>query len=272
MAPLAFGTQTAGSIIRPASYCGIVGYKPTFGMIDRAGVKLVAESLDTIGVFARTVSDAALFAGAIAGICDLPELRPRNDKIRIGFCRSPDWAELDSATASIVESAVERLAVGGALISPVELPAEFAQLQQAHAVIQGFEAARNLRFELEQHRASLSLMLTSMLDDGAAISELRYNECQQLVNACRASLTAAFSACHVLVTASATGEAPTGLESTGNPVMNRIWTALHVPCISVPTDRGPHGLPIGLQVIGRLGDDANALAVAHWIEQQVSAD
>jgi Asp-tRNA(Asn)/Glu-tRNA(Gln) amidotransferase A subunit family amidase len=272
MVPLAFGTQTAGSIIRPASYCGIVGYKPTYGTIDRTGVKLIAESLDTVGVFARTVSDAALFAGAITGNGQLLQRRFASDELRIGFCRSPNWTDVDSATASIIESAVERLAAGGALISPVELPADYTRLQQAHAVIQGFEAVRNLHFEIEEHRSSLSPRLAAMLDEGAAISDAHYNESRQLVNACRASLGEIFGACHVLVTASATGEAPKGLESTGNPVMNRIWTALHTPCISVPAGHGPNGLPIGLQVVGRPRDDTNALVVADWIERQLQSD
>jgi len=269
MVPLAFGTQTAGSIIRPASYCGIVGYKPTYGWIDRAGVRLIAESLDTVGVFARSVAGAALFASAITGKDELMQARFAGDEWRIGFCRTHDWAEVDSATAASLESAVERLAAGGARVSSIELPVEFAGLQQAHAVIQGFEAARNLKFEREQFRSRLSPMLAAMLDEGAAVSAAQYEDSKRLVGACRSSLAEIFGPCHVLVTASATGEAPKGLGSTGNPVMNRIWTALHMPCISVPAGHGPHGLPVGLQIVSRPGDDANALAVANWVEQQL---
>ena len=269
MVPLAFGTQTAGSVIRPASYCGIVGYKPSYGMIDRTGVKLIAESLDTVGVFARTVSDAALFAGAITGNDGLLQPGFASEALRIGFCRTDNWNEVDSATASIIESAVERLTAGGALLSPVELPAEFAQLQRAHAVIQGYEAARNLRFEFEEHRSSLSPMLLAMLDDGAALSTALYDENRQLVSECQASLAEVFGACRVLVTASATGEAPRGLGSTGNPVMNRIWTALHTPCITIPAATGPNGLPVGVQIVGRPGDDARMLACADWIDRQI---
>ena len=269
MVPLAFGTQTAGSVIRPASFCGIVGYKPTFGTIDRAGVKLIAESLDTVGVLTRTVSDAALLASAITGNGSL--LRPEFafDELRIGFCRTDDWKDVDPATASILESAVERLAAGGALVSPIELPSAFGKLQQAHAAIQGYEAARNLKLEYEQHRSRLSPDLVAMLDAGAAVSDEQYTASTQLVNACRERLAEIFGACHVLVTASATGEAPRGLGSTGNPVMNRIWTALHAPCISVPAGRGRNGLPVGLQIIGRPGDDAAALVAAAWIERRL---
>jgi amidase len=265
MVPLAFGTQTAGSVIRPASYCGIVGYKPTYGTIDRAGVKLIAENLDTVGVFARTVSDAALFTGSITGNRELSQPSIASNDSHIGFCRTHDWNEVDSATASIIESAVERLTAGGALVSSVELPAKFARLQRAHAVIQGFEAARNLGSELEDHRSSLSPMLLAMLDEGAAVSISLYHESRRLVSECQESLAEVFGTCQVLVTASATGEAPKGLGSTGNPVMNRIWTALHVPCISVPVGHGPNGLPIGLQIIGRHGNDSNMLGIAKLI-------
>ncbi|MGD8323733.1 MAG: amidase [Gammaproteobacteria bacterium] len=269
MVPLAFGTQTAGSVIRPASYCGIVGYKPTYGTIDRAGIKLIAESLDTVGVLARSVSDAALFTRAITGNRSLLQPLTASNDLQIGFCRTHDWNEVDSATASIIESAVDRLTGGGARLSTVQLPAEFAQLQWAHTVIQGFEAARNLEFELDTNRLSLSPTLLAMLDNGAAVSKAQYDENSQLVEACRESLAEVFGSCHVLVTASATGEAPTGLGSTGNPVMNRIWTALHTPCISVPAATGPNGLPVGLQIIGRPGDDARALACADWIDRHI---
>jgi amidase len=269
MVPLAFGTQTAGSVIRPASYCGIVGYKPTYGTIDRDGVKLIAESLDTVGVFARTVSDTSLLTASITGDSKFPGPLIANGDVRLGFCRTHNWNEVDSAAASIIESAIERLTSGGAVVSPIDLPAEFARLQWAHAVIQGFEAARNLRFELEEHRSSLSPVLLAMLDEGAAISQALYDDSRQLVSECQASLAAVFGACHVLVTASATGEAPAGLGSTGNPVMNRIWTALHTPCITVPAANGPKGLPVGLQIIGRPRDDARMLACADWIDRHL---
>jgi amidase len=269
MVPLAFGTQTAGSVIRPASYCGVVGYKPTFGLINRSGVKLFAESLDTVGVFARSVVDAAFFVGAITGSPSLSKPDFENDGFRIGFCRTHSWSEVAPEAATIVESVVESLATSGARISPVELPDEFAALQSAHATIQGFEAARNFRFEREEHRSSLSPVLLSMLDEGAAVSEVRYNEARDLARACRAALSGIFGSCHVLITASATGEAPKGLESTGNPVMNRIWTALHTPCVTVPAADGPNGLPLGIQIVGRPGEDAQTLAAADWIDRHV---
>jgi amidase len=268
MMPVGFGTQTAGSIVRPASYCGVVGYKPTFGTLARDGLKLVAESLDTIGVLTRSVADAAFFVGAIAARSVLEDLPPL-DGLTIGFCRTREWSEVDPAVAERLESVAERLAAAGARLTRVELPPEFAALGDAHAVIQAYEGARNLAGELSAHRAELSAPLLEMLEQGARTTAERYAECRRLAAECRARLPAAMAGCHVLLTASATGEAPLGLASTGSPVMNRIWTLLHAPCVNVPATRGPGGLPVGVQIVGRVGDDATALAAAAWIEQRL---
>jgi len=269
MVPLAFGTQTAGSIIRPASYCGVVGYKPTFGTIEREGTKLVAQSLDTIGALARTVADAALLVGVIAGRPDIANLQPAPDKLRIGFCRTSDWTAVASDSAVLLESAVARLVAAGARMTSVELPSRYAGLGDAHAAIQGYEAVRNLAAELAAHRRQLTPPLLAMLDEGSMVSAARYEESLRLVRACRRELANVMGDCQVLLGASATSEAPEGLEFTGSPVMNRTWTALHVPCVNVPAARGPKGLPVGAQIIGRVGDDARTLAAADWIQRQL---
>lgn len=269
MMPVGFGTQTAGSIIRPASYCGVVGYKPTFGTLARDGLKLVAESLDTIGVLTRSVADAALFVGAVAARSVLEDLPPLDGGLIIGFCRTHEWSEVDPAVGERLESVAERLAAAGARLAKVDLPREFAALGDAHAVIQAYEGARNLGAELGAHRAELSAPLLEMLEQGARATGERYRECLRLAAECRARLPAAMAGCHVLLTASATGEAPLGLASTGSPVMNRIWTLLHAPCVNVPATHGPSGLPVGVQIVGRAGDDATALAAAAWIERRL---
>lgn len=269
MMPVGFGTQTAGSIIRPASYCGVVGYKPTFGTIARGGLKLVADSLDTIGVLARSVADAAFAVGAITARRALMELVPLIGELRIGFCRSPEWSEVDAAVKEELESIAERLASAGARLSSVELPVAFGALGDAHAQIQGFESARNLAGELGTHRAKLTPALRDMLDEGSRVTADRYAASRRIAAECRARLSSAMGDCHVLLTASATGEAPRGLESTGSPVMNRIWTLLHAPCVSVPAMHGPSGLPVGVQIVARVGDDPLALAAAEWVERKL---
>jgi Asp-tRNA(Asn)/Glu-tRNA(Gln) amidotransferase A subunit family amidase len=269
MVPLAFGSQTVGSIIRPASFCGVVGYKPSFGTLSRAGVKPLAESLDTLGVLARTAEDAALFVGALTGRAELLTL-PQVTKLRVGFCRTHDWNETRPETGEALEAAARSLSAAGAGVSQVELPPDFAALGDAHGDILGYEIARNLAHEHAVHGVRLSTRLRELLEASRQVTPERYDRARVLARACRMAFGGAIDECHVVVAPSATGEAPAGLESTGNPVMNRVWTLLHVPCVTVPVARGPSGLPVGLQVIGRFADDARTLAAARWIHERMA--
>jgi len=269
MVPLALGTQTFGSVIRPASYCGIVGYKPTFGTIPRTGVKTLAESLDTVGVFARTVHDAALFVGALTGSASLLSLPDIVEPPWIGICRTPNWDAVEEPARAALEAAARTLAGAGALISFVELPAPFVELDAANVQIYGYELARNLAWERHAHPAALSERLVADIDAGSRVGADRYESAQRLARACREAFPDAMHGCDVLLTPSTTGEAPRGLESTGSPIMNRLWTLLHVPTVNVPAGVGPNGLPLGLQVVGRSSDDARTLAVAAWIHARL---
>jgi Asp-tRNA(Asn)/Glu-tRNA(Gln) amidotransferase A subunit family amidase len=271
MAPLAFGTQTAGSIIRPASFCGVVGYKPTYGTVSRAGVKLVAESLDTVGVLTRTISDAGLLVGVMTAREDLLELPRVDARLRIGLCLTHDWHEVTPAVGGAMQQAAKLLAASGAHVGEAEMPTRFAALRDAHAAILGYESARNLAHERREHRSRLSPRLRSELDAGARIAATRYDSAQLSAHSCRLELPDLFAEHDVLLAPSAIGEAPAGLQSTGSPVMNLVWTLLHVPCVNVPFARGPTGLPIGLQVIGPRGDDARTLAAAEWIFERLAS-
>lgn len=269
MVPLALGTQTAGSVIRPASYCGVVGYKPSFGLIARAGVKLLAESLDTVGVFARTVEDAALLVGALSGRASLIALPGVDGLPRIGICRTHDWARADAAVAEALARAEQVLAAGGATVVTLDLPDVFAALGDAHDAIYGYETARGLAHERRTHAEQLSPRLREALDRGAAVEADRYDRACRKAAECRRRLPDVIGDCDVLLAPSATGEAPPGLETTGSPVLNRVWTLLHAPCVNVPAGLGPGSLPIGLQAVGRFGDDARTLAAAAWIEARL---
>jgi Asp-tRNA(Asn)/Glu-tRNA(Gln) amidotransferase A subunit family amidase len=271
MVPLAFGTQTAGSIIRPASFCGVIGYKPTYGAIARAGVKLLAESLDTVGVFARTVADAALLVGALTGRDDLRKLRRPSGRLAIGFCRTHEWKHVEHEARAVLEDRARRLAEQGAQVCFVDLPDDFAGLSEAQAMIFGYEAVRNLAHERRAHAEQLTAHLRAELDAGVAVTASRYDAAQQLARVCRRSFLEVMGDCDVLIAPSATGEAPAGLESTGNPIMSRAWTLLHVPCVNVPCGPGPRGLPLGLQIIGCRGEDARTLSAAAWIHEQLAA-
>ncbi len=265
MAPLAFGTQTFGSVIRPASYCGIVGYKPTFGTLPRDGVKVLAESLDTIGVFARSVTDAALFVGALSDDASLLTLPALPAPPHIGLCRTHDWDAVEDPGRIALERAARTLADAGARISIVDLPDHFAEVRAANVDIYGYELARSLAAERSNHAGALSTRLRDDIDAGQRIDTPRYEAAQRLARRCGADFPQAMQGCDVLLTPSATGEAPRGLESTGSPIMNRLWTLLHTPAVTVPAGVGPSGLPLGVQIVGRPRDDARTLAVADWI-------
>lgn len=269
MVPLALGTQTAGSTIRPASFCGVVGYKPSFNTINRAGLKFVAESLDTIGIFARNVEDAALCVHVLAGR-PLPDLRyaPASAP-RIGVCRTPRWHDADSATHGEIERLATEFATRGAKINDFDLPEGSERLFDEHNLIMGYELARALAWEYIYHAAQISGSLLPRLRDGWAMPRKAYDAARELARQCRRRLADKMRDFDFLLTPSACGEAPAQLNSTGNSIFNRVWTLLGVPCVTIPCGNGPHGLPLGAQLIGRIEADTELLSWAHWAQQAI---
>ena len=263
--PLAYGTQTAGSVIRPAAYCGAIGYKPTYGTISRIGMKVMADSLDTVGVMARSVADCALFAGAVSGR-DLgdPEVKPERAP-RIGVCRSPVWDVAAPETQALLPRVAEALARNGASIAERELPGDFAALVEAHPVVMNSESARALGWELANARDAISPGLLERLEFGLSRSEAERVAAYDVFQRTQRAFPAVMDGLDVLLTPSAPGEAPAGLEWTGDPAFNFIWTSLHVPCVTVPAGMGRNGLPLGIQLVGRAGDDKAVLAWAQWV-------
>jgi amidase len=265
MVPLGFGTQTAGSVIRPAAYCGCVGYKPSFGTIARAGVKPLADSLDTVGVMARTVDDAAFFTGVIA---ERPALR--NIKMpsapRFGLYRTPMWGEAEPSTIAALDRARAALERAGAWIAEIVVPPEHQTLTAAQETIMGFELVRGLAYERLSHSAELSPRLAQLLDSGLTVGPNAYDSAIAETQAARAQLDAFFGPCDAMLAPAAPGEAPPGLGYTGNPVFNRMWTLLGVPCLTLPAAWGDSGLPTGVQLIGRVGDDARLIAAGLFLE------
>ena len=267
--PLAYGTQTAGSVIRPAAFCGVVGYKPTYGMINRIGMKIMADSLDTIGAIARTVADCALFAGAVSGR-DLgdPDVRPERAPA-IGICRSPAWDAAAPETHALLARVTEALGRAGARVTERELPASFNALIEAHPIIMNSESARALGWELAHHADQISEGLRERLDFGLNQPEAALANAYAVFEATQRGFPDALEGLDVLVTPSAPGEAPKGLGWTGDPAFNSIWTSLHVPCVTVPAGSGPNGLPLGIQIVGRRGDDRAVLAWARWVQAAI---
>ena len=260
MVPLAFGTQTAGSVIRPAAYCGVVGYKPTFGLLPRAGMKQTADGLDTIGVFARSVAEAARFVGVLSRRPALMRLEPMAAP-RLAFCRTPQWNEAQPETKKLFE---------GLDLPEIAAPPEHAPLAAAHETVNRREIADALAWEDAAHRDLLSPRLRDMIADGRRVEPAAYDAARAAAETARRALPAFFGEHDAVAVPAAMGEAPEGLESTGEPTFNRIWTLLGVPCVTIPGGKGPNGMPLGIQLIGRIGDDARLLAAAAALEARLS--
>jgi Asp-tRNA(Asn)/Glu-tRNA(Gln) amidotransferase A subunit family amidase len=271
MVPLAFGTQTAGSVIRPAAFCGVVGYKPSFGLINRAGVKPLADSLDTVGVLARNVEDAAFFAGVLTERPALRHLSPLAHMPRIGLYRTPMWDEAEPSVAAALDKAREALERLGARVDEVAIAAEHHGLTEAQDRIMGYETARALADERIRHSAELSPRLAQQLDAGLAVGAGEYDAARAAADKARAGLAAFFAGYDAILTPAAPGAAPQGLEYTGNPVFNRMWTLLGVPCATLPALSGEDRLPVGVQLVGRLHDDARLLACAAFLERALAS-
>ena len=267
MVPLAFGTQTAGSIIRPSAYCGVVGYKPTFGMISRVGVKPLSDILDTVGTIARTVPDAALLAAALTGRLDLliDEARRPHGNVRVGICRTHEWQHAQPEMVEALEAAGRKLAAAGAHVKDVALPSAFAGMVEAQTDIMFAQQAQSLAYERLSHWDQISERLQGILDAGMKVSPARFDAAVALARDCRRALAAVYADCDVLLAPSAPGAAPQGLGMTGDAVFNRMWTLLGTPCVNLPVAVTAGGLPVGMQVVGPIGSDARTLASAHWL-------
>ncbi len=276
MAPFALGTQTAGSVIRPASFCGVVGFVPTRGAIPRAGVLQVSDTLDVVGCFANSVEDVALLAAAVALRADWSaSLQDTNRATapRVAWTDTP-WAErLSSTMNEALASVVRACSEGGAAVKQIRWPGRFTPLADAQRTVQVFETARALAGEFDHQRDRLSPLLAELIEEGRAIDANAYLAALQLGRECGAAIEELFGDADIVLAPSAPGEAPHGLGSTGDPHFNRAWQLLGGPQINVPVPRSlrrsQSDLPLGVQVIGRAGDDARVLAAAHWIEQQL---
>jgi len=271
MLPLAVGTQTGGSIVRPASFCGVVGYKPSFGWIDRHGVKPLSESLDTVGVMARSIDDAARLVAVMAGrpeLLDLKEVeRPR---IAVWSCDALDEAAPDMLAC--IRRAIDSLAQSGAVLVDCREPISTSDLDKAHHVIEYVEMGRALAFELQRYPGQLSPALRKRIESGQSYTAETYDEMKRVARQCRRAMRSLFSEFDAVIFPSTLGEAPTGHQSTGNALFNRFWTALYGPVITIPAGSGAAGMPLGIQLIGAIGDDLRLLSLARWAQSILRSD
>ena len=262
--PIGFATQTGGSTIRPAAFCGVIGYKPSFGEFSRVGIKMQCHNLDTLGIICRSLDDIAL----MRAVLQVQPFRPvdrRSAAPCIGFCRTPEWNHADTDTQILLERTVNRLAAAGAAVADVTLtPTDILDHQRR---IFEFEAARNYAYEYEMHGDKLSPALRDgLLAPGRALPLAAYIETIETAEAFRGYLDDVFTEFDVLLTPSAAGEAPEGLGSTGDARFNAIWTLAWTPCVTLPAGTGRKGLPLGVQLVGPRFRDEALLDAAAWVE------
>jgi len=263
MLPVAFGTQTGGSVLRPSSYCGIIGYKPSFDTFSLTGVYPAAESLDTLGLHARKLEDIELASSALlmrphALVPDLQ--RPPV----VGLCKTTMWDAAQPESREAVENAAAAMKAAGAQVRDFELPEEFDWLGELRGIINGRERAVVMADEWARNRDGLSDQLQKTIQDGLDTDHRDYVDAMYLMETCRARTTQAFEGCDVLLTPAVDGEAPVGLDETGSPRFQALWTMLHTPTITLPTHTGPNGLPIGIQLVAPYRADRSLMAISRW--------
>jgi Asp-tRNA(Asn)/Glu-tRNA(Gln) amidotransferase A subunit family amidase len=261
--PLALGTQTGGSIIRPASFCGVYGFKPSWGLVCMDGVKPFAPSLDTLGWFTRTATDAAL-------VLDLfePPAASIKTPARIGLCRTPMWGNTMPATRAAIDHAVRRFQAAGATVSDLELPSAFAQLPAAHALIMRAEGGRSFQAESMMFGDRLHIGLRRMVSDVQGLDMSALLTAYNLAAACRAEFDAVAGQFDAILTPSTVGEAPYSICGTGDYLFNGLWTLLHVPCLNIPGYNTAQRLPVGVTLTGPRGGDRRVIGIAAWLEAQ----
>lgn len=281
MVPLALGSQTNGSVIRPASFCGVVGYKPTFGRISRSGILALSQFLDHVGVFGNSVEDVALLAEQIIGYDPndpntAPRARPRLFETAttaapveplVAFVKSPSWAMASEDTQLGLAEVADAL---GDTCDEVELPDLFGRGADYLHDIMAADFAKNLQPYYERGSEQLSDTMKEWIERGRGLSAVDYNRAIEWRGVFNAGLNEIFERYDAILTPAAVGEAPIGLEATGDPIFSTLWTFCGVPCISLPILQGQKGLPIGIQLVGPQGDDARLLRTARHLTQRLT--
>lgn len=271
LVPFAIGTQTGGSVVRPASYCGVTGFKPSFGLLPTAGLKCFSWSLDTVGLFAASVPEAAWFAQALSGRALALDAAPSPKPWVVGVPQAYPWAELSPSARQALEAGSQALKAAGADVRRIALPAWIKEVFDAQDIIQGYEAWRSLAWEVDQHSDALSDILRNYLLIARSITPAAYEAAQRTASEGRKACADWFEGFDVLMTPSAPDEAPVGYGSTGTAIFNRAWTLLGVPCVNVAGAKGVNGFPMGLQIIGAPHADRACLQAAAFLERALKA-
>jgi amidase len=265
MVPLAFGTQTGGSTLRPSAFCGVVGFKPTHGRHNVAGVKPLSPLSDTLGLHGVTVEDVALLDHALLQLPgDIAAFTGRKP-LRVGLCRTASWDVAEPYVKERLMEAADLLRAESIEIAEAEVPPEWAELLDICFPLMEGDGARTLAWEYENHRDLISPVALAQLERGRAMSDKALAALKERKAAYAAALDAFVGGYDVLLTPSAPGEAPVGLNSTGSSAFNRVWTAAQVPCITLPSGRELSGMPIAVQLVARRSQDQALLAHAKFV-------
>lgn len=279
--PVALGTQTLGSIIRPAAFCGVVGFKPSYGLISRTGVYPFAQSLDTVGVFARCVEDAGFLASQLLGLDERDngsiralsakdfEVQPCSRLPRLAIAKTPVWDMAQDAQKNALMEPAQKLRTAGAEVVEIELPAAFGEAQNCIQTIMRFEAARVFQQVKAKAPTLVSAAIDEVLETGFRFSDTEYARALATRDQLRADLAQSLKPFDAILTPPSTGEAPAGLDYTGDPVFCTTWSLCGVPAITIPVGFGPAGLPLGLQIVGPYLGDGPLLSVAAWCERHL---
>ena len=270
MVPVALGTQTGGSVLRPSSYCGIIGFKPSFDTFSLKGVFPAAESLDTLGLHARTIDDVELLTSALL----MRDHKPAPEMPRppvVGFCKTWMWDDAQPESRAAVESAAEAVKAAGATVRDFELPEEFEWLGDVRGKINARERAAVMAGEWDTDRDRLSEQLRNTVQEGLDTPFEEYLDAMYLMETCRARMNQTFEGCDVLLTPTVDGEAPVGLDDTGSPRFQALWTMLHVPTVTLPTHKGPNDLPVGIQLVALYRADRALMAISRWVLDAIGA-
>ncbi|MEO7742541.1 MAG: amidase [Usitatibacter sp.] len=276
MVPAALGTQTNGSVIRPAAFCGVYGYKPTFGLVPRHGILRQSRPLDHVGFMARTVEDLAIIAEPLMGYDERdPDTRPvPSPRLRevamqdaplppfFAFAKTPHWKDAEEQTRAAFDEVAEAL---GSQCRPFDVPSILHDAWQWHATVMEADLARNFRVEFERGREKLSESLQGQIERGGRVTAVDYNDAVERIRAVSLAFDEVFDRCDAILTPAAAGPAPHGLGSTGSPAFCTLWTFTGMPAVTLPLLSAQNGLPMGIQLVGRRGDDARLLRTARWL-------
>jgi len=283
MVPLALGTQTNGSMIRPAAFCGVYGFKPTHGLISRHGILKLSRTVDHVGVFARTLEDIALLAEQLVGHDEYdPDTRPRARipfvrtaadepplTPRLAFVKTPVWERASEETR---EAFAELTAELGEQCEEYELPATIREAWDWHRTIMEAEMAANLDLEWQKGQDRLSEPLRALLSRGRVVKALDYQKALSRIPGLHSGFDELLSRFDAIVTPAAPGTAPAGLAATGDPAFCTLWSLCGMPALNMPLMRGENGMPLGVQLVGGRHDDARLLRTARWLAVHASAD